>query len=119
MPPKAKAAKAAAKRPQPNISVEPPPGQLDAETQLEEDPPMPLGQLRNMHAHLAAMAVKGDAGPKEYYKTLATKAEKRSFLANWQADKRCKFVSEIVDRTSITVTDNVDVVEGWMSQPGS
>lgn len=95
--------------------------QLEPDTQPEppeDDSVMPAQELRNMHAHLAAMALKGDSAPKDFYKSLRDKAQKRTFFEQFKVDKKCKFVSEVVERRSDSVSDTVDVVEGWMSKPG-
>lgn len=91
-----------------------------AETAVDEtgEEAMPGRELRNMHAHLAAMALKGDSAPKDFYRALTDKSKKRAFLEAWKADKRCKFVCQLVEKRSDAVSDTIEVVEGWMSKLG-
>lgn len=80
-----------------------------------EDGAMPAQELRNMHAHLAVMALKGYPAAKDFYKSLTTKSQKRAFFEQHKENNKRK--SEENDK-SFTVSDIVEVEEGWMSKPG-
>ena len=82
-----------------------------------EDGAMPPQELRNMHAHLQALALRGDSAPKDYYKALSDKSKKRAFFEQYKGDKKCKFVCELIEKRTDVAQDSVEVVQGWMSKP--
>ena len=82
-----------------------------------DDGVMPPQELRNMNAHLQALALRGDSAPKDYYKALSDKSKKRAFFEQYKGDNKYKSVCELIEKRTDVAQDSVKVVQGWMSKP--